>query len=375
MEKVAAPLVGKVKEVGLALDDKRNKDLHEEITASLKDIVLYARFGQANQAFAEKNYPKVLELLDPVVADINAGNQPQLKHNPTFGISLLSLALKGTIQVNKLEQTKPILDAMQKIGGDGEGSATMLLQLSDLIQNQLDEKKTDMDALTKTRDAFKHILDGIDTNQKTRTMEFNYLLAKNYAALELHTRAVEILERVAPPAMTGMKEADDKNERVYHTVYALYIHELRVSGGDNRDKAEKLLDAVMGTAKEPGWGQLNVDTNLERIQLWEEAGKFAVAAKLSDQWVNKLKAKADSDVQVREKYLEFYYHTAYCYYKHGLGLKDKAGHDKYVKEAASQLVQLERTWKGFGSEASTKRIQALFDKEPDLKSQYEALKK
>ena len=375
MEILVTPLLSQVKTATFALDGKRNTQLRDDIALSLNEILVFAKYGKADAAFKEKNYTKVMELLGPVITEINDGKQPQLKNNPTFWTALLSLALKATIQSDKLDQTKPVLAAMQKAGGDTNGSANTLLQLVEPIQNQLDEKKNDLEALTKTKNAFKRILDEIDTAQTMKTMDFNYLLARNYSALDLHEKAADILERVELPAKTGMKEADDKNERVYHTAYVAYIHELRLSGGNNKDKAAQLLDKIIGTAKEPGWGLANVDANLERVLLWEEDGKFALAAKLADQWVNKLKAKADSDVQVREKYLEFYYHTSYCFYKHGMGLKDKAKGDKYVKEAATQLMQLEKTWKGFGSEASTKRIQALLDKEPELKTQYEALKK
>jgi hypothetical protein len=376
MDKLASALIPKVTTVRLALDDNRNAQLQGDFLASLNDLLLYAKYGQADGEYKEKHYAKVMELIGPIVADINADKAPQLKNNPQLSNSILSMALKSTLQMNNLDQAKIVLAAMQKVGGDSDGATNTLLQLVDLIQNQMDEKKKDAPALTKTKNAFKHILDDIDKAQKTKTMEFTYLLAKNYSTLDLHENAAAILGRVEAPVKTNMKEADEKNEKVYHTVRASYIRELRLSG--DKDTAKLELDKAMGTAKEPGWGAANVDANLEKVLLLEDDAKFAVAAKLADQWVNKLKAKAEADVQVREKYLEFYYHTAYCYYKFGVTAKEKrekSKGDKAIREAATQLVQLEKAWKGFGSDASTKRIQELFDKEPDLKAQFDALKK
>ncbi len=378
MEKLAAPLLGKVKTFALDLDTARNAKLQEEITTSLDDIHLYGKFGLADVDFKEKRYAKAFEMLGPIVAEINEGKHLQLKSNPQFTTSLLNMALKATVQVNSLDQTKAVLAAMQKVGGDGDGGINMLLQLVDLIQNQIDDltKKGDKAELAKTKTAFEQILNGLKKAQIVKSMEFIYLLAKNYSALEMHEKAADILERVDPPAKTNMKEADEKNERIYHTVRAAFIRELRLSG--DKKRAADMLKEIMVIDGKPGWGAGNIDAQLEQVLLLEEDGKFGAAAKLADQWVNKLKGKADADVQIREKYLEFYYHTAYCFYKFGVAQKEKgekAKGDKTIKEAATQLVQLEKTWKGFGSDASTKRILELFEKEPALKAVFDAVKK
>lgn len=378
MEQLAGPLVPKVKALRLDADDERNNKLQEEITASLENIRVYAKFGLAEAEFKEKRYAKVAELLGPVIADINADKLPQIKNNPQLSTALLSLTLKATVQLNNLEQTQAVLAAMQKTAGDAEGNATLLLQLVDLIQNQIDDlnKKGDKDALARTKKAYKQVLAEVDKSQKKKTPEFTYLLAKNYSGLDEHEKAADLLSRVEPPQPTGMKEADDKAEGAHHTVFVAYIHELRLSG--EKDKAKKLLEDILGPPNKPGWGASNVDAQLEKVQVLEDEKKFAAAAKTADEWVNKLKAKAESDLQVREKYLEFYYHTAYSFYKFGVQTRekgDKAKGDKAIREAAIQLAQLEKTWKGFGTEASTKRIEDLLAAEPELRAQFEAQKK
>ena len=169
-----------------------------------------------------------------------------------------------------------------------------------------------------------------------------------------------------------MGEGDDRAEKVYHTIRVAYIHELRLLGA--KDKAAELLEQIIGPPNKPDWGANHVEAQLEKVLLLEDGAKFAQGARLADEWVRKLKPQAEADVQVREKYLEFYYHTAYCFYKYGVTSPDKAKGDKAIKDAASQLVQLDKTWKGFGSETSTKRIQELLAKEPALKAQFEMLK-
>jgi hypothetical protein len=377
MEKLAAPLIDKVATVRLAVEDDRNSLLQRDIKASLQTDVLYGKFGLADLEYKEKHYAKVLEMLGPIVAEINEDKQPQLKNNPPLSNALLSMALKATMELNDLEKTKAVLTAMQKVGGEGDGGSTnILLQLVELIQTHLDalQKKSDADALAKTKKAFQQILNEVDRGQKNKSPEFAYLLAKNYSSIDEHEKAANILEAVKPPQPTGMKEADERNERLYHTVRVAYIHELRLSG--DKERAAKLLEESMGTPKQPGWGMSHVEAQLERVLMLEEDNKYATAARLADEWVRKLKSKAEADGQVREKYLEFYYHTAYSFFKYGQTMKekDKAKGEKAIKDAASQLVQLEKTWKGFGSETSTKRIQELFDKEPDLKTQFETLK-
>jgi hypothetical protein len=377
MEQLAAPLIPKVKTVAVAADQERNHKLQDEITASLKDIVVYAKFGLADGEYKEKRYARVLELLAPVVAEINADKLPQMKNNPQLSTGLLSLALKAAVQLNNADQTEKVLAAMRKTA-EGEGSATMLLQLVDLIQTQVDDlsKKGDKDTLARAKQTYQQILTAVDKAQTKKTPEFTYLLAKCYSSLDEHQKAADLLGRVEPPAKTGMKEADERAEGVYHTIYVAYIHELRLSG--KKDEAKKLLEDVIGPPNKPDWGASNVEAQLEKVLTYEDESKFALAAKLADQWVNKLKAKAESDLQVREKYLEFYYHTAYGFYKFGVLTRekgDKVKGERAIKEAAVQLAQLEKTWKGFGTEASTKRIEDLLAAEPELKAQFEAQKK
>ena len=116
----------------------------------------------------------------------------------------------------------------------------------------------------------------------------------------------------------------------------------------------------------------------KKILILEEDGKFATAARLADDWrCCKLKSKAETDKGGSARSTSSStYHTAYSFYRYGQTMreKDKAKGDKSVKEAATQLVQLEKTWKGFGSEASTRHPRPALDKEPDLKAYYEVLK-
>jgi hypothetical protein len=376
MEKIAQPLVARVDSVRVSADDAKDAQLRRDLKASLQEIVVSARYGLADAEYKEKSYAKVLELLDPVIIDINAGKLPQLKNNPRLADGVLSLALNSTVQLNKPDRTKVVLQAMAAASGDGDGSNAVLVQLLDLTRTQIDELKTDKDALAKAKERFESILAEVARAQKKPSAEFAYLLAKNYSGLDRHDKAAALLETVKELEKTGTKEKDEQNQRLYHSAQAALMHEIRLTG--DKERAKKLLEDALGPQGKPGWGATNAEVQLEQVMTLEDDGKFAVAARLADQWAGKLRPKDEADVPRREMYLEFYYHTAYCYYKYGMATKakgDAAKGDKAIKEAAQQLVQLEKTWKDFGSEASAKRIGELLASESELKAQYDALKK
>ncbi len=69
-----------------------------------------------------------------------------------------------------------------------------------------------------------------------------------------------------------------------------------------------------------------------------------------------------------------YYHVAYCFVKHAQSLADRTKAEQHVKNAAVQMVELEKKWLGFGSDVSAKRFQELLEREPELKAQYDKLK-
>ena len=107
MEKLVEPLIKKVETVSPWPLKPTATFSCKDITASLKDISMYGKLGLADVQFKDKHYDKVLELVEPIVVDINADKLPQLKTNPQLSANaLLSMALKSSMQLNNLDKTK-----------------------------------------------------------------------------------------------------------------------------------------------------------------------------------------------------------------------------------------------------------------------------
>src|SRR5262249_37375508 len=123
-----------------------------------------------------------------------------------------------------------------------------------------------------------------------------------------------------------------------------------------------------------GWGANHADVILERVCLLEDTGKYGLASREADTMLKRLLPKADKDPAVKEKYLEFYYHVVYSFYKFGATTMDPAKADRTIKEAGKQMAELEKKWGGWGSDASAKRFNDLLAAEPKLKAAYEAAK-
>jgi hypothetical protein len=246
--------------------------------------------------------------------------------------------------------------------------------LADVMREQMEEvrKKNDKEGLKKLQDGFAAILDDLAKQETNPTPEFSYLLARNFSHLGLHDKATAILDKVTEPKpKPGDKEVEKAAMDLYHATRVLYIRGLRLN--NDLDKAEAALKEIMKPldGKTPNWGATNLDALLEQVQLFEDKKEFGAAATLAGRQVTSLKGRLNSDNFIREKYFEFYYHTAYSLLKYGQAErdKDKAKGDKAIKDAARQVVALQKAWNGYGSDESAKRFQALLEAEPDLKAE------
>jgi hypothetical protein len=78
---------------------------------------------------------------------------------------------------------------------------------------------------------------------------------------------------------------------------------------------------------------------------------------------------------VKDWFLESSFHTISCGLKIAQGKQTTTERDTEIRRVAQQLVNFERSWEDFGSEASKKRFTELLAAEPALREQYELLKK
>jgi hypothetical protein len=371
MQKLVEQLRARLPTIKTDADPKKDEDLRVQLGNDIDDALLWARYGLAEAAFGAAKYPEVAGLLDPLVKEFNEGKLTAIRKNLPLGKALLGMALKASVQLGKLDNTRAALKALQALAAEGgaEADTTNILgQLAVLIGQQIEDlrKKGNEENTKKAVHSFTTILNDVAGQTKNPSPKVVLVLARCYSNMDQHKKAIELLEAVPEVKQAGPDQA------LWHAIRLTLVRELRLN--KDTEKARKLLDEIIGTKEKPGWGMRDVAALKERVFLEEEEGQYAAAARRADGIVKQLLPRVNADNAMKEHYLECYYHVAYCYLKHAQGLDDAAKKEKYIKDAAGQIVQLEKKWDGFGSEASKRRFEELLEKEPQLKEEYEKLK-
>ncbi len=374
MNKLAEGLAARLPKLRLSADSARDNALREQLLAELNEVKLYAAYGLAEADFGKGRWAEVVKRLDPLVDEANTGKLPQLKKNAQLGMAVLSMDLKSNVQLNHIARTQAVLKALQELSAEGGGAEAgavgILKQLVGLIRGQLDElrRRDDQAGFRKAVEGYSAVLDGLVKQQKEPTPEFVFLLARAYAEMGQHGKAAGLLDKVPEP-----KAGAPANEvKFHHAIRLTLARELRLN--KEVDKAEKVLEEITGTKEKPGWGARDLEALKERGHLLEAREKYAAAFQLWAQLVRQLVKQASTDNAKKEHYLECYYHMTWCLYKHGQGLDSPEKKAKATRDAAQQIVQVEKRWEGFGSDASKKRYTDLLNAEPALKEAYEQLK-
>jgi hypothetical protein len=352
----------------------KGTELRGKFKDGLTQLSLYSTVLQADTDFKAAKYAEVAKRLDPLVDQFNAGKLPQFKESE-LATPMFALALKADVQLNQLDRAEQVIKALQALQSDkGEkgdkGTTAILAQLVRLISQQIEElrKQGDQEKLQKAKAGFTAILNKVAGGQKTPTPLLAYLLAKCYAGMDEHQKAADLLEKFAAEEV----KADAGQEvQLHHAIQLLLIQEYRQL--KDTEKAQKLLDDIIGTKSKPGWGARDLEAQKTRIMLMEDKEDYRQAAVLCDSFVHQLLKRLD-DNKFKEQYFEFYYHLVYCILKHGQVQNDAAQKTKYIKDAARRMVALEKAQRGFGSEESKKRFEELLEKEADLRAEYKAQK-
>jgi hypothetical protein len=373
MDELAQRLLGQVAE--LSFDDDRSRDeaAHQQFTDDATNLRLYARYGLADAQTAAGNHAEVAALLDGEVVDrMKEGRLPQAKKNVPLATALLGMDLRANVQLGKTDRALLAVEALRGLSDDPADSLPVLRQLSALIHSQIEEltRKNDPEKMAQVKAGFAGLLAKLAEKQGSPSPEFVLALAQNYSSLEEYGKAVEQLEKLPAPK-PGVQDPDDR-EKLLRAARILLIRDLRLN--KEPDKANKLMDEITGGKDRREWGARNADALLEKVYLLEEAKDYNQAATLANNLVKQLHQRAATDNAIKDRYLESYYHVVCCTLKHAQGVSDTAKAAQYVKAAAAQVVELERKWMGFGSDASARRFQELLEKEPGLKAEYDRQK-
>ncbi|MHB1424253.1 MAG: hypothetical protein ACYC3I_13850 [Gemmataceae bacterium] len=372
VDTVLAALEPKLAALRIENDPAKEKEKRGKFEEGRVQLALHSTALQANDDFKAGKYPEVARRLDPLLDKFNAEQLPQLK-DCGLASSVIALDLRANVQLNNMERARIATKALQALQSDkgteksADNTTAILSQLVTLIAQQIDElrKKGDKDSLRKAQAGFTVLLNDVVGTQKKPTPKLAYLLARCYAGMDEHKKAVELLQ-------TSAVEVGETDAGLHHLIQLLLVQEYRQL--KETEKARALLDEILkGKDGKPGWGAKNLDAQKLRILLLEDREDYAAAARLCDNYVSQLVRRLD-DNKLKEHYFDFYYHLIYCILKHGQRQDNADKKAKGVRDAAQRLVALEKRQGGFGNEESKKRFDDLLEKEAELRDQYNALK-
>jgi hypothetical protein len=369
-------------------DEDKDRGTRNQLRYELVSLQLYARYGLADAALRAEDYARVAALLDPLIdAAGKPGDNIQksvLQKDTQLAPKLLSTALRANLQVGKIDRTETVLEILNKVTAEGDAASSnnTLRLLAFLIRGQVEEvrKKGDQEALDKAIKGYSTILDKQIAKQKGELKpDFIRVLAECYSSMGEHARAAGVLSKVPEPR--GKVSPDE--EKMHWAIQLLTIRELRQSKTPaDIKKARALMDKIRGpepkpkSKTKPGWARTNLDALKEHGNLLEAEEKWPDAFQNWASLVRQLARHAQKGGQPKEHYLECYYHMVECYVKIGAGKASKTDRDKFLRQAAQQVVQLERNWgEDFGSEASKKRFTELLGRDAGLKEHYDTLRK
>ena len=371
VDALVAALTPKLDTLNVDADAEKEAAKRKEFQNGLVQLSLYSAVLQADADFKAAKYKAVVDRLNPLVEKFNKNELPQLKDSG-MAPGLVGMALRANVQLNNLDAASTAIEALKALQTDkGDSTTTILAQLVSLITQQVEElrKKGDQANLKKAQAGFTTILNKVVGSQdkKKPDPKLGFMLARCYAGMQEHKKAVELLKTIAA-------KVDAKDAPLQHAAQLLLVREYRQL--KETAKARELLDSLLTFKDEngkPGWAAKSIDAQKANVMLMEDEEQYVAAAKLCNRYVTQLVRRLD-DNKLKEYYFEFYYHLVYCILKHGQVLDNAQAKAKAVKDAASRIVKLEKAQPGFGSEESKKRFDELLAKEAELREQYNTLK-
>jgi hypothetical protein len=244
---------------------KFNQNLPEQVktdlTLGLETWANYAKVGQAEVAYGQGNYDKVLEITGPTVTRIKG-----LVAKPVAGSvkdfllvrDMLELAMRANVQKNKPEsrtEAKQIFDLLQQVAGNEDltGGPTglrptdTLVRLVVQLKGQVEDLRRQgkaarvdlntttanfsefLDELTRDLDKFTAQLEKLSRQEEKQNLKQQVLglLAGCYASLDKHKKAATLLARITPPKPKGKQKPSPDAVREYLKFQLLYVQELR----------------------------------------------------------------------------------------------------------------------------------------------------
>ena len=348
---------------------------------------LFAGSIKTNLAFGRVGISdgEIEEAVDPKNKDKVAGLQKMATYERyTRGQrDILIIALRTSIQDNRIDDAVGLLNTLEKAGGTIENRIANLRSLVGTVRNQYETLHKAGKAVEEKKlvEGFTKFLDQIAAQPNPPTA-LTLFLAQGYAGIDQNARSVEILEKLLKtlPVPTGTDNADAANRTYRQTQFSLAkaYRQARMY-----DKAKDYLEKQMiGTVKEKGPFYSSIEARKERATLFEDQGDYrnAVAywtsiAKMFGEPLPPPNPDKDTDARKRAVYFDLFYESQRCSADAFNSLDPK----KYATQKAdgfdkiaTRLHDME-TKNGDLTNALKDKVRELIEKYPPIKAKYKAL--
>jgi hypothetical protein len=412
-------------------------NLRKSLEPAMDTLGLLSQYAQAEIAYRAGQYDKVRTVIDPMLKDVtkqlttikdqeakaqkeqddfDAQLQQKIKSNQALQDddqkkledlkekvsrlaqqshwkgqllrSLLVLELRSKVQEGNTQQAQEVFDVLKNTSSYFEGGSTgVLLEIVQQLKAQISELEaaaaTDpakKQELNKILSGFTTFLEKLAEQPANLSEDLIGFVSNSYSGMKKHKKAADLLAKIPPPqpmSVNPNEKAEDKDKReqedrrkeaFYHHVRLTYVRELRLD--KQFDKASAEIKRIVTS-----WGRNNLDVQKEQIFILEDEEKYAQAANMWSRLMQeKLKPHLGKDNRLTEQYFECYYHRVWCIYKFGMKQSDVEKKQRYVKQAANLILQLDSS-KIVLADYLKKKFDDLLKQEAPLRKQYDELRK
>lgn len=301
-------------------------------------LAVQARVGLAEIHSQLGEADRVLELVGPLVSDVEANKLPKDVEQGT-GTQILGLALRTQIQKKDVEAAVKVLNILQKQGSAediGKGLKEHLLALGQQFKVEIDTQ-ADPDRLQDLKNSFRQFLVHLEKDPKLPT-DLVLWVGSNYSLIDDYLKAAEVFARVNASTPAGHEQHNLSAQLLYHAA-------LRQAAA-NADKAKKeelfkRADAELTKImkdhekirKHPAFVK-------ETIHLKQERGFYSGSNGAIVGW-DKLRQALEPHIersaQFKQIYLDASYYLVWCLYQEARLIQNPAVKKEAMDRAAQKL--------------------------------------
>jgi hypothetical protein len=393
-EKFATGLAGQFDK----MDVKLSPDVHAKLGFAVGNLKKYGKLGLASAEYRVGDYDKVLALTDHAVKAVkeqDKGEGPIVLKDYKVTGNLLGLNLRARVQKGAVAEAKELWPLLRRLQGEdnleSDSSAVLQALVQDLRSQvkALQEKaktdpaaKTQLEALAGNFTTFLNELAN-QTDQKAMLQNL-FFIANCYSSLGKHKEAADLYGKIPEPKPDADAKPEEAEKQVgtYWYIQIQRARELRLAGkealeaGKVAEAQPHFAEARQVLAKIPTTYR-SFSVQQEDIYLLEDQHLFGAAIKSWSALMNNphLVKKITTDNEAKKLYFDCYYHFIESWYQYGKYHKVAADQAKYIRKAADYIVRLETAKNQDGWQLIGSRLRELLQAEPQLRAQYDQLKK